>query len=366
MLLPPAAVMIWVGLGGIGGLPVERVFISYSSADRAEAFGLLKILKDGGADAWMDYFDIKPASVLEGELTSNLDSASVACILLSPASVASRWVSFEVEHALARRMAGLRIVPLILRPCRIPAELEELVVVDVSDGFEDETVRLRVIRAVTGAGQADDGILLTAGQRAEWARQELGTDVRTRLPQLAGLLDRVRDKAITQVEIQIDQHSFPTDPGLVAELRLVLNRLWSAPMRFYFARYREGSTWPEGMPFDEPSYKEFTLDRRPRIDAKFRWYNRVEEPVPSIDPNDPSRLATFGIRFDGSEFLPESSQLEPRQRYEIPSLRKLANDDIHFELITHVDGAATEWPDPELSAVDITVSASFRDERRSR
>jgi len=345
-------------------MPVDRVFISYSSADRAEAFALLKILKESGADAWMDYFDIKPASVLEGELTANLDSASVVCILLSPTSVASRWVSFEVEHALARRAAGLRIVPFILRPCRIPAELEKLFAVDVSNGFDDEAVRLRVIRSVMGAEHVGDGVLLTAGQRAEWAKRELHTDVRTRLPQLSGLLDRVRDKAITHIQIQVNEHSFPTDPGLVAELRLVLNPLWSAPMRFFFARYREGSTWPAGMPFDEPSHAEFTLNRRPRIDAKLRWYNRVEEPAPTIDgPGYHSVLATFTIEFDGSEFLPASNRPVMPQRYEIPSLRKLADDGSHFELITHLGGAAEEWPDPELSAVDITVRASFRDEQ---
>ncbi|HEY2577573.1 MAG TPA: toll/interleukin-1 receptor domain-containing protein [Streptosporangiaceae bacterium] len=343
---------------------MDRVFISYSSADRAEAFGLLKILEDSGADAWMDYFDIKPASVLESELTTNLDTASVACLLLSPTSVASRWVGFEVKHALARREAGLRIVPLILRPCRIPAELEELVAVDVSDGFDDEAVRLRVIRAVTGAGQADDGVLLKAGQRAAWAKRELDTDTRTRLPQLAGLLDRVRDKAVTSIQIQVDQHSFPTDPGLVVELRLELNPLWTGPMRFYFARYREGSTWPAELAFGEPSYEDFALGRRPRIDGKFRWFNRVEEPVASIDgTDDHSMLASFSMDFDGSEFLPASSGPVMPQRFEIPSLRKLADDGSRFVLTTHADGTAEEWADPELSTVDITVLASFRDDQ---
>ena len=49
-----------------------KVFISYSSADRQDAFRLLKIVEAAGADAWMDFFDIKPASLLDQQLTSNL------------------------------------------------------------------------------------------------------------------------------------------------------------------------------------------------------------------------------------------------------------------------------------------------------
>jgi hypothetical protein len=345
-------------------MPAERVFISYSSADRLEAFGLLTVLEDRGADAWMDFFDIKPASVLESELTANLDAASVACILLSPASVASRWVGFEIEHALARREAGLRIVPLILRPCRIPAGLDELVAIDASDGFDDESVRLRVVRAVIGAEHVDDGVLLTAGQRAAWARRELHADVQARLPQLASLLDRVRGKPITSIQLVVDHRSFPVDPGLVVELRLQLNPLWTAPMRFYFARYREGSTWPAELGFSEPSYEDFALDQRPRIDCKFCWYDRVDEPTASIDgTDDHSMLATFSMEFDGGEFMPASRDPVMRQRFEIPSLRRLADDGSRFVLTTYLDGASEEWADPEPSAIDVTVSAYFRDEQ---
>ena len=347
-----------------GGVPAERVFISYSSADRPTAFTLLKLLKDGGADAWMDFFDIKPASGLESELTANLDAASTACILLSPASVASKWVEYEVRHALARQKAGLRILPIILRPCRIPDDLSDLVAIDASSGLGDEAVRLRVIRAVAGAEQVADGVLLTAGQRSAWAKQELEADVQARLPELSSLLDRVRGKPIRSIRLVVDHHSFPADPGLIVELRLHLNAMWTTPIRFYFARYREGSTWPAKLGFSEPPHEDFALDKRPRIDGKFRWFDRVDQPIASIDgTDDHSMLATFSLEFDGSEFLPASRRPVTRQRFEIPSLRQLADDRSGFALTTYLNGAAEEWPDPELSAVDVTVSAYFPDEQ---
>src|SRR5438105_4872478 len=192
----------------------------------------------------MDFFDIRPAAELDRELAANLDAATTACILLSTTSVASEWVGYEMRHAMTRAGSGLRIVPLLLRPCRIPEQLAGMVAIDASNGLDDEAVRLRVMRAVSGSQRVDDGVLLTAGQRSAWAKREVEADVARRAPQLAGLADRVREVPVREIMIEVDHHTFPRQPGLVVELQLRLNPLWTAPMRWFFARYIEGSTWP--------------------------------------------------------------------------------------------------------------------------
>ena len=65
---------------------------------------------------WLDFFDIKPTEVRHGELTTNIQRADLVVILLSPTSVASEWVSYEARLALEQKR---RILPVILRPCRI-------------------------------------------------------------------------------------------------------------------------------------------------------------------------------------------------------------------------------------------------------
>src|SRR5690348_6378698 len=78
------------------------VFISYSSFDRTAAFTVMRLLQDHGCDVWLDFFDIKPAEVLDSELSSGIAQADVVCLLLSPTSVASAWVAREVALARAQ------------------------------------------------------------------------------------------------------------------------------------------------------------------------------------------------------------------------------------------------------------------------
>ena len=75
----------------------------------------MRLLEAGDCDVWLDFFDIKPAHVLEGELADNLARADLVCILLSPTAVASRWVGYEIDQAMARQVHGLRVLPVILR-----------------------------------------------------------------------------------------------------------------------------------------------------------------------------------------------------------------------------------------------------------
>jgi hypothetical protein len=127
-----------------------RVFISYSSRDRSSAFEIIRLLEQHDCDVWLDYFDIKPTEILNEELSDNLEQAEVVCILLSPTSVDSRWVIIEAELALKQRARGLRVLPLILRPCNILDLLDDLVAIDATDGLADEAVALRIVCAVLG------------------------------------------------------------------------------------------------------------------------------------------------------------------------------------------------------------------------
>src|SRR3712207_9594633 len=80
--------------------------------------------------------------------------------------------------------------------------------------------------------------------------------------------------------------------------------------RSYFALYREGSTWPEEFELYEPPYTHYFKVSRPRIDCKFRWFDRVEELTQTIDGTDfREQPATFGLK-DRKE---HTSELQSRQ-----------------------------------------------------
>ena len=147
-----------------------RVFISYSSMDRKVNFEIFRLLEAHDCDVWLHFFDIKSSEVLEQELRKNAQKADIACIPLSPTSAVSRWVNQEIEFALERRNAGLRILPILLQPCNIPERLDNIVGVDVADGLADEAVQIRFVDAVFGRIRTDDALLLSAGKRSEIAK----------------------------------------------------------------------------------------------------------------------------------------------------------------------------------------------------
>jgi hypothetical protein len=191
----------------------KRVFISYSSADRRTAFEVFRLLEKNGCDVWLDVVDIKPAELLDQELASNVAKAEVVCLLLSPTSVASKWVLHEVELALRRQAEGLRLLPLILRPCKIPDLLDNVVGIDVSAGLADEAVQIRLVDAVLNRPRTDEALLLSAGERFELAQQAQRDQVDRDLPIAGQQLQRVSALPIREVVVQIDDSGAPTPPG---------------------------------------------------------------------------------------------------------------------------------------------------------
>jgi len=87
---------------------------------------------------WLDEQVLDPGELGQNaELTSALDRSRTLVLVLSPASVASRWVEFEVEYFLRDRPME-EVVPLLKTPCDIPKILDGAEPLDFTDaaGFE--------------------------------------------------------------------------------------------------------------------------------------------------------------------------------------------------------------------------------------
>jgi hypothetical protein len=347
----------------LGTPDAPLVFVSYSSADRADAFELRALLKSHGCEVWLDFFDIRPTARLDTELSGGVASADVMCLLLSPTAVASRWVGVEIEHALARMHEGLRLLPVILRPCRIPDALGDVVGIDATASLASEPVRLRLARAVLGEQVVDDVVLLDAAQRALLADRELQERADAELPTVATALSRIREEPIREISLAVDGWTLPRDPPAILELVLDFDPMWSQSMSFFVARYREGSTWPPEFGFDEPPYTTYFLQDVKRVDAKVRFYDKLLEPSQHVDGTDLRDLpATFTLQLDGAEFLPAGPGIHLPQRLELPSLATLVDKRAGFRLIAHYPetGRAEELA-LDATDVDITIAASFRD-----
>jgi hypothetical protein len=208
-------------------MPV-KVFISYSSADRAEALELRRLLTNRGCTVWLDVFDIRVGADLRRELGEGIDNADVFCLLLSPTAVASPWVSEEIAHGIEHAAtSGRPPVVVLLRPCRPPDSIRGLVMLDATAGISSPDVSVRLAQAVLGT-EAVSGIEIDkAAQEALQAKQN-EMEAALVLPELAKQLDDVRGVPIRELEISFRQEALPSDKMLAVSF--TIDELFSQPM----------------------------------------------------------------------------------------------------------------------------------------
>lgn len=333
-----------------------RVFVSYSSQDRAEALTVRRILEGAGCEVWLDVFDIRPAGRLENELTEALERADLVCVLLSPTSVVSPWVRRELATALAGKERGQRLLPVILRACELPPELDDLVGIDAQDGVGAEHVRLRLRRAVLGETAVPDPRLDEAYRRMLAGRAQV-LAVAESMPKVMDELTGVWRTPIRQLRISVNPRAIPEESMLELRFSLEHDNLFTAPACFFFARLREGRTWPPEARFEEPPPGDFRFGQA-RLDAKMRWIDRVVSPGQSLyAPRFRHDPASFWLELDGSDWRPGG--LELRRTYEFPPLAELVANRAAFSLTLHdvADGTA-RTVDPEKTDLDVTVTVS--------
>jgi hypothetical protein len=118
------------------------VFVSHAHEDRDRAQPLAIALREHGMNAWFDQWEIQPGdSIVQKIFEEGLKNCKVFLVLLSRASIQSRWVREELDVALVRRLEGTtKVVPILLEPCELPTALKPLAWVDMADGI-DQVVR---------------------------------------------------------------------------------------------------------------------------------------------------------------------------------------------------------------------------------
>jgi hypothetical protein len=171
-------------------------------------------------------------------LFDSIDKQDIFCLLLSPSSVESPWVLREIEYAKTKE--GLQILPIILRSCSIPDSLGDIVGLDAREGFDSETVRLRLLRAIHGKEFVEDSVLLDKAERELLAKAQILERAEKELPQIAKTIDPLSSDPIRQIELQIDVASLPEDDDIILELSLTLD-LFKGSMSIFYRSIPRGS-----------------------------------------------------------------------------------------------------------------------------
>ena len=90
---------------------MTSVFISYSQADSEIASRVQGALKDISISGWLDQADIAAGDSISSKVKESLKQANALIVLVSPSSLANKWVQFEVGAAFGM---GKPIIPVII------------------------------------------------------------------------------------------------------------------------------------------------------------------------------------------------------------------------------------------------------------
>jgi hypothetical protein len=108
----------------------DYTFICYARRDGDFVLDLAARLKQGGCPVWLDQWNIEPGQDWDQTIDAALAGCAAFLIVLSPYSVRSPEVRGELRSALNR---GKRVLPILLRPCDVPRQLQTTQHLDLTD-----------------------------------------------------------------------------------------------------------------------------------------------------------------------------------------------------------------------------------------
>ena len=116
---------------------MSGLFLSHSSEDKPFVTKLAIDLVNRGMPVWFDMWQMDTGDSLTTRLYSGIEDSEYLIIVLSPASVASRWVQKELTAALAleERRGSQLIVPIRVGDCDVPLSIADRLYADFTSAY---------------------------------------------------------------------------------------------------------------------------------------------------------------------------------------------------------------------------------------
>lgn len=100
------------------------VFLSYKSDDEDWVQRLHHSLQERGVLVWRDQQQIRPGDLFEDALKQGIETSRTLALVMTPRSLQSEWVRWEMERAQQRANEGLiHIIPVVLHDAEIPEDI---------------------------------------------------------------------------------------------------------------------------------------------------------------------------------------------------------------------------------------------------
>ncbi|HEV7241875.1 MAG TPA: toll/interleukin-1 receptor domain-containing protein [Thermoanaerobaculia bacterium] len=118
-------------------VPVRKIFLSHSSKDKPFVRRLATRLEKHGFQVWLDEKELLVGDSLSASIATALQRAAIVLVIVSPASVASRWLRYELNLATKRMINGqCRVIPILIGDVSLPAEIAGLLYADFRRRFD--------------------------------------------------------------------------------------------------------------------------------------------------------------------------------------------------------------------------------------
>jgi HEAT repeat protein len=132
-----------------------KCFISHSwrNGEHDFAVKLANALESRGIKkAWVDEREIPGGGYISDQIKEGIQTIDLFLFVMSPTAVASKWCNLELSEALKQRSEnGIQIVPLLLKDCAVPEELDGLLYVDFRDAAKFEEALEKLLASVREA-----------------------------------------------------------------------------------------------------------------------------------------------------------------------------------------------------------------------
>jgi hypothetical protein len=118
----------------------NKVFLSYSSADRGFCRRLAHELERHGLVVWWDFDAMKVGESISESIRDAIEKCDWFAVILSPSALASHWVGKELSLALeseTNRPGALHVLPVLHLDCRPPDCLANRAHADFRHSYED-------------------------------------------------------------------------------------------------------------------------------------------------------------------------------------------------------------------------------------
>jgi TIR domain len=123
-----------------------KIFLSYARPDRDFAKEIVENLRETPHQVWFDEEHIGPGGSWAKQIEGALTSSKAMIVLVSPASMNSKEVRREIDHALLSKNFAHRVLPVYVEPTQdVPWFLHSLQGVSVG---ADRAKAIRKISSV--------------------------------------------------------------------------------------------------------------------------------------------------------------------------------------------------------------------------